>query len=241
VFNSHVPLAYYNSLMPSVLIPAGWFWMGSDRHFEWERPQHRVFVDAFTIASLCVTRREYAMFLEATGADEPRGWRDAAFSDPDQPAVGMNWFEAVGYCEWLSRREGQACRLPTEAEWERACRGDQENTDYAWGNESPDSIAYFQGAWHGPRRVGEWQPNGFGLFNIGDNVHEWCSDWFSADYYATSPALNPSGPESGTRRVSRGGSWRHQIKASRAAHRSSLPPQFKYTDYGFRVVSALKA
>ena len=225
--------------MQRILIPAGWFWMGSNRHFEWERPRHRVFVDAFHVSPTCVTRREYAVFLQTTSTDEPRGWRDAAFADPDQPAVGMNWFEAVAYCEWLSQREGRPFRLPTEAEWERACRGDQENADYAWGNEPPDTIAYFQGTWSGPRRAGEGQPNAFGLFNVGDNVHEWCSDWFSADYYAASPALNPGGPQSGTRRVSRGGSWRHQIKASRAAHRSSLPPQFKYTDYGFRLVSTV--
>jgi formylglycine-generating enzyme required for sulfatase activity len=74
---------------------------------------------------------------------------------------------------------------------------------------------------------------------MGDNVHEWCTDWFDPDYYAHSPEADPAGPESGTRRVSRGGSWRHVVKASRNAHRSSLPPQFRYTDYGFRLVSSL--
>jgi formylglycine-generating enzyme required for sulfatase activity len=68
-----------------------------------------------------------------------------------------------------------------------------------------------------------------------DNVHEWCSDWYAPDYYAVSPERNPRGPETGVRRASRGGSWRHHIKMSRCAARSSIPPEFKYADYGFRV------
>ena len=84
--------------------------------------------------------------------------------------------------------------------------------------------------------MAEGPANGYGLFNMGDNVHEWCLDWYGENYYPVSPEINPLGPENGTRRVSRGGSWRHQIKASRAAHRSSLPPSYRYTDYGFRLV-----
>ncbi len=220
-----------------VLIPSGWFWMGSESSYEWERPRHSVFVDDFYISPTAVTRREYARFLESAGAIEPRGWHDPMFGHDDLPAVGMNWFEAVAYCEWLSVKDGRAYRLPTEAEWEKACRGGQKNAEYAWGNEAPLSIPYFQGDWKGPRPVEDWRPNSYGLFHIGDNVHEWCSDWFAPDYYAVSPERNPGGPVSGKRRVSRGGSWRHQVKASRAAHRSSLPPEFRYTDYGFRVAS----
>ena len=142
----------------------------------------------------------------------------------------------MSYCEWLSKSQGEIYRLPTEAEWEKACRGGLEDMEYAWGNEPPSTIEYFGGIWPGPKPVGLWQPNGYGLFNIGDNVHEWCLDWYAEDYYSSSPEKNPTGPQEGTRRASRGGSWRHQIKASRAAHRSSLPPQFRYTDYGFRIV-----
>src|SRR5438034_4283019 len=128
--------------------------------------------------------------------------------------------------------------MPTEDQREKACRGGIEDADYAWGNEPPNQVKYFQGEWTGPKRVGEWHANGYGLFNIGDNVHEWCMDWYAENYYAVSPNKNPAGPQTGTRRVSRGGSWRHQIKASRAAHRSSLPPEYQYTDYGFRIVSS---
>jgi len=218
-----------------IRIPSGSFWMGSEGRFTWESPKHRVFIDAFEMAPTSVTRHEYEVFLRETSHEEPKAWRDSAFANPNQPVVGVNWFDAVAYCEWLTVRKNETYRLPTEAEWEKACRGNSE-WEYAWGDEPPESIEYFQGAWNAPRPVGTWRANGFGLFNMGDNVHEWCMDWFSADYYSLSPEGNPAGPIEGTRRVSRGGSWRHQIKGSRAAHRSSLSPEFRYTDYGFRVV-----
>jgi iron(II)-dependent oxidoreductase len=218
-----------------VQIPSGWFWMGSEGRYSWESPRHRVFLEAFEISATAVTRREYAIFRLETDHDEPKGWNDPHFSHPDQPVVGVNWYDAVAYCEWLSGTLGRVFRLPTEAEWEKACRGGCEDTEYAWGNDSPEARPELQGPWLGPRRVAESPPNGYGLYNMGDNVHEWCSDWYAADYYAVSPTHNPTGPETGTRRISRGGSWRHLIKGSRAAHRSSLPPDYRYTDYGFRV------
>jgi formylglycine-generating enzyme required for sulfatase activity len=218
-----------------VQIPEGPFWMGGSA-FEWERPLHEVWVDRFEMAATAVTRREYLAFLSATDHIEPAGWNHPAFSDPDMPVVGVNWFDAVEYCDWLSEISGERHRLPTEAEWEKACRGGLHLREYSWGDEKPDAIEYFGGEWTAPRPVGRWQPNGYGLMNIGDNVHEWCLDWYAAGYYQTSAERNPTGPETGTRRVSRGGSWRHQIKASRAAHRSSLPPGYRYTDYGFRIV-----
>jgi formylglycine-generating enzyme len=221
-----------------ILIPEGWFWMGSENRYRWESPRHRVWVDAFAMACTSVTRGEYARFLTATSEPAPAGWHDPSFGLTDQPVVGVTWFAAVTYCEWLSASGGRTHRLPTEAEWEKACRGGMENWEYSWGDEPPDAIDYFRGEWKGPRPVATWRPNGYGLFNMGENVHEWCSDWYSETYYAESPEHNPEGPENGTRRVSRGGSWRHQVKGSRAAHRSSLPPGYAYTDYGFRVVTA---
>jgi formylglycine-generating enzyme required for sulfatase activity len=223
-----------------ILIPEGWFWMGAENRYVWERPRHRVWVDAFEIARTSVTRADYARFLSDTGSAEPAGWTDPNFSNSEQPAVGVTWFAAVAYCEWFSRLQAETYRLPTEAEWEKACRGGLENAEYAWGDEPPEHVDYFRGLWNGPRPVAAWRPNGYGLFNMGDNVHEWCTDWYAEDYYTRTPDRNPQGPETGTRRVSRGGSWRHQIKASRAAHRSSLPPAYGYTDYGFRLVRSGK-
>lgn len=222
--------------MDFVTIPEGWFWMGSTNHYPWESPRHRVWLDSFMIARTPVTRLEYSLFLSETKHPEPAGWREPAFRDPAQPVVGVSWFDAIAYYRWLSESRHETYRLPTEAEWEKACRGSLEDSDYAWGNEEPSAIEYFAGEWKAPKPVGQWQPNGYGLSNMGDNVHEWCIDWYSETYYEVSPERNPTGPAEGTRRVSRGGSWRHQIKASRAAHRSSLPPHFRYTDYGFRIV-----
>ncbi len=224
-----------DGLTETVRIPPGWFRMGSDDHFKQERPRRRVWVDAFRIAPTTVRRREYAPFLEATGHEHPRGWTDAAFADPEQPVVGVSWFDAVAYCEWTSVATGRDVRLPTEAEWEKACKGGDDQAVYAWGDGAPDTIDYYRGEWKAPRRVGERPPNGYGLYNMGDNVHEWCADWYAADYYAVAPRRNPGGPLDGRRRVSRGGSWRHAVRASRAAQRSSLPPGYRYTDYGFRI------
>jgi len=210
--------------------------MGSEGRYRWESPRHQVWLDSFEIANTPVIRRDYAQFIADTGHSEPAGWADPRFSLADQPVVGVSWFAAIAFCEWLSAVRHETYRLPTEAEWEKACRGGVEGAEYAWGDESPQLIEYLSSEWNGPRPVGAWRSNGYGLFNMGDNVHEWCSDWYGEAYYALSPERNPTGPENGTRRVSRGGSWRHQIKASRAAHRSSLPPGFAYTDYGFRVV-----
>ena len=87
--------------------------------------------------------------------------------------------------------------------------------------------------------AGGGTPNHWGIYELGENVHEWCADWFQKDYYAHSPERNPHGPETGDRRASRGGSWMHHIKVSRCAARSSIPPHFQYADYGFRVACDL--
>lgn len=219
-----------------IRIPSGWCWIGSEGRYAWESPRHRVLIDEFEIAATAVRRSEYARFLLEERREEPRDWTLPVFADPNQPVVGVNWFDAMAYCDWLSQSTGESYRLPSEAEWEKACRGGNDDLEYAWGNEPPESLEQYQGDWPGPKCVTEGQLNGYGLFHMGDNVHEWCLDWYSPDYYAISPERNPVGPESGTRRASRGGSWRHLVKGTRAAHRSSLPPAFRYADYGFRVV-----
>jgi formylglycine-generating enzyme required for sulfatase activity len=224
-------------------IPEGWFAMGCDRGRDEEKPVHRVWVDAFEMAVHQTRRRDFACFLEATGRAAPPQWTDANFDDPDQPVVSVSWSDAAAYCDWLSEIFGRRYRLPTEAEWERAARGGVEGALYCWGDEAPQSRPEYLRRWggvvNGPRRVGEEPPNAYGIFDLGENVHEWCADWYSKDYYAVSPERNPAGPESGERRASRGGSWRHHIKVSRCAARSSIPPSFQYADYGFRVARAL--
>jgi formylglycine-generating enzyme required for sulfatase activity len=199
---------------------------------------HRVWVDEFQLAAYQVTNAEYDSFLRSTGTSPPPFWNDPHFNHPEQPVVAVSWYEAVKYCEWLATETGRGFRLPSEAEWERAARGGDEGKLYPWGDAPPQSLPDYDKRWlTGPEPVGRYAPNAFGLYDVCENVHEWCSDWFQADYYASSPERNPRGPEAGTRRSSRGGSWRHHIKASRCAARSSIPPQFQYADYGFRVAA----
>src|SRR5712691_9854770 len=106
--------------MDMVSIPEGWLWMGSENHYRWESPRHRVWLDTFKIARTAVTRHQYAEFLAETKLAEPAGWGDPAFAGADRPVVGVSWFEAISYCEWLSNSRTAAFRLPTEAEWEKA-------------------------------------------------------------------------------------------------------------------------
>jgi formylglycine-generating enzyme len=221
-------------------IPAGWFLMGCDTGQDNEKPVHRVWVDEFLLAACQVTNAEYSRFVRDTLSLRPPFWGDPAFSHPEQPVVGVSWHEAIRYCEWLSASNGAHFRLPTEAEWERAARGGQEAALFPWGDAPPQSLPQYNGRcaahWKtGPEPVARAEPNAYGLFNLCDNVHEWCSDWYSRAYYADSLERNPRGPETGERRASRGGSWRHHVKISRCAARSSIPPEFKYADYGFRV------
>jgi len=210
--------------------------MGSESGQDNERPVHRVWVDEFELCIYQVTNGEYGKYLAASGRRKPQHWDDANFNNPNQPVVAPSWFDAVAYCDWLSRITRRRYRLPTEAEWERAARGGVEGKHYPWGDAPPESLANYSMRWkNGPEVVGQDSPNAFGIFDVGANVHEWCADWYSADFYATSPERNPQGPAEGKRRASRGGSWRHYTKVSRCAARSSIPPEFQYADYGFRV------
>jgi len=219
----------------NALIPEGPFIMGDDAHLADEGPAHRVWLSAFRLALLPVTNREYAAFLDATAHEPPRFWLDARFNAAEQPVVGVSWFDAVAYCAWLSEVTGRRWRLPTEAEREKAARGGLATT-YPWGADARH-LADGRFDQDAPRAVGGSAPNGYGLHDMGYNVHEWCSDWYDAAYYRSSPERDPQGPPSGTRRASRGGAWRHQIKISRSASRSSLDPTFRYNDYGFRAAT----
>jgi len=218
-----------------VLIPAGRFLMGSEAGQDNERPVHSVFIDSFQLGKYQVTHAEYAAFLKDTESPPPPFWNDSNFTRDEQPVVAVSWFEAVKYCEWLSAVSGKKYRLPFEAEWEWAARGGVEGKLFPWGDDAPQSLPDYASRWKtGPEPVGRWA-NGFGVFDICENVHEWCGDWFWSEYYSISPEKNPRGPESGARKASRGGSWRHHVKVSRCAARSSIPPEFQYADYGFRV------
>jgi formylglycine-generating enzyme len=219
-----------------VRVPEGWFLMGSKSGHDCERPVHRVWADSFLLAATQVTNAEYECFLRATAVQPPPFWSDSNFSHPQQPVAAVSWFEATRYCEWLSAQAGRNYRLPTEAEWERAARGGFEQKTFPWGDDPPQSLPNYATRWQtGPEPVACYAANAFGLYDVCDNVHEWCSDWYDPNYYASSPERNPRGPETGKRKASRGGSWRHHVKVARCSARSSIPPEFQYADYGFRV------
>ena len=223
-----------------IVIPGGTLLMGCDLGAESERPVHRVYLDRFGLGQAAVTNALYGLFLEAASYAPPAGWLDRRFNHPEQPVTSVSWNDASAYCAWLASRTGKPYRLPTEAEWEWAARGGLEGALYAWGDDPPENQPRYFELWKsGPERVAGRPPNGYGLYDISENVHEWCADWYDVGYYRESPARNPAGPLSGTRRSSRGGSWRHQIKITRVAARSSIPPEFRYSDYGFRCAISL--
>ena len=153
-----------------------------------------------------MTNAGYDAFRRATGRPMSCYRQQPAFARADQPVVAVSWFDAVAYCQWLSQQTGRRFRLPTEAEWERAARGGLEGKLYPWGNQPLFERHNYHSRWReGPEPVGTSLPNGYGLHDMCENVHEWCADWYDPGYYAVSPAGNPRGPERGHRRASRGG------------------------------------
>lgn len=174
----------------------------------------------FDLGRTPVTNAEYAGFIASGRAAEPPWWRDPDYSSADQPVVGITWFEASDFAAWLSERRGERWRLPSEAEWEHAARGGLVGAPTAWGDALPEGEIP-EGPLAGPWPAGRGRPNGYGLHDMGTIVHEWCLDWFD---------------KAETRRASRGGSWRHHVRWSKPEARSSLPPDYRYADYGFRVL-----
>ena len=152
------------------------------------------------------------------------------------PAAGPSWEDAIAFWEWLAPQVGHDLGLPSEAEWEHAAKAGREVL-YPWGNEGLEEIEDYSSRWiGGPEPVDAYASrHPWGFAGLGENVHEWCRDWYQADYYESSPRHDPGGPEAGRRRASRGGSWRHAVKVTRCAARSSIPPQMRYPDYGFRL------
>jgi iron(II)-dependent oxidoreductase len=190
-----------------ILIPAGEFIMGSPEGEgeNDERPQHTVFLDAFYIDKYEVTNFQYKQFMDATGHGAPADWNNEKYNQPNQPVVGVTWHDAVAYAKWAGKR------LPTEAEWEKAARG-ADGRIYPWGNEWDSSKCNSGVGGDGYQYtapVGSFSDGAspYGVLDMSGNVWEWCADWYDNNYYSRSPQQNPKGPDSGSSRVLRGGSW----------------------------------
>jgi len=233
-----------------VLVPAGRFTMGSDKGKDDERPAHEVRLDAFLIDRTEMTQAAFGKLVPVNGSH---------FKGPDRPVEMISWGDAALYCNRRSKDEGlEPCydeqtgscnfnatgyRLPTEAEWEYACRAGSSGDD-GFG---ADTRQLAQTAWFADNAskrtqpVGQKRPNSWGLYDMHGNVAEWCNDVYAKSYYKDAPSNNPLGPTGGPQRVLRGGSWSTKADACRSAYRVGESPGsqdacFARDAIGFRCV-----
>jgi len=215
-----------------VLVPAGEFVMGRDGSGD-NSPPHTVRLAAFRLDRYEVTNAEYLEFCRATGRDLPMFWGTDVFRSgpkfPDHPVVFVSHGDARDYAAWRGKR------LPTEAEWEYAARGGLAGKDFVGGDALDSSrVNFTKSRERGPVAVGSYEPNGYGLHDMAGNVQEWVWDRYGADYYRTSPAENPTGPETGRFRVIRGGGWDTGPGCMGVGYRNALPANWVDFAVGFR-------
>ena len=254
------------------------------KSFMSEHPQHEVRITKpYYMSTYPVTRGQFKHFVAETGYktdkdkdmkllawgwdsdkkqfsnDEKYSWRDTGFKQTDEhPVINVTWNDAVAFCNWLSKKEGKAYRLPTEAEWEYSCRAGT-TTRYLSGDDPKTlskvteladlvdaSVRAKMPDWKYMIRdsdnyvftspVGKAKPNAFGLHDLHGNAFQWCSDWYGDRYYAASPTDDPTGPDSGKERVIRGGTWTFRPLGARSAERNKTEPDGRNCAAGFRVV-----
>ena len=221
------------------------FLMGSDPQKDKdaqkvEQPQHTVYLDEYSIGKTPVTVAQFAAFVKATD-HEGRDALDLK-RKADHPVMNVTWDEAVVFCQWASEVTGKQIALPSEAQWEKAARG-ADGRLYPWGNQAPDaSYCNFGNHVKGTTPVGQYSPKGdspYGCADMAGNVWEWCADWYGADYYASSPAQNPTGPANGSARVLRGGAFCDAPSYGRCCSRHGDLPSYHCCGDGFRVAGGV--
>jgi formylglycine-generating enzyme required for sulfatase activity len=213
-------------------IPPGEFTMGSADEDELadddEKPVHTVEVDGFWIMQSEVTNAQYGRCVEAGACTPPANdrWNDAMYAE--HPVTGVDWRQASAYAAWAGGR------LPTDAEWEKACRG-TDGRIYPWGDEPPniERLNSYPSTISDTIPVRSYPPGANGLYDMAGNVWEWTADWYDETYYAQSPTANPQGPESGEWRTLRGGSWNYYDNYVRCAVRFRVEPGFRDGNAGF--------
>ena len=221
--------------MTLLFVPAGEFTVGSDDGSSDERPVHKVTLDAFWIDQTEVTNEMFAKCVQDGSCNPPSNTTNYDDSDhADHPVVFISWTDANAYCSWADRR------LPTEAEWEKAARGENALI-YPWGNNAPNSnLLNYNNNVGDTTEVGNY-PDGaspYGALDMAGNVWEWVADWYGKSYYASSLASNPLGPDSGQYRVLRGGSWSYSDYNVRSAYRNWYVPTASNYNLGFRCSSS---
>ncbi|MCX7793702.1 MAG: formylglycine-generating enzyme family protein [Thermodesulfovibrionales bacterium] len=227
-----------------------------------EKPSHRVYIDSFYIDIYEVTNEDFAAFLNTIKPDPEKRKRwivlrsdlkteerkdfwpaeivyENGIYKPVKgferhPVNSVSWYAAEAYCRWLGKR------LPTEAEWEKAARGGIEGKLYPWGDAYPTVGIIYNRTWNDnslpvpTEPVGNYAPNGYGIWDMAGNVAEWVNDWYDPEYYRISPKKNPKGPESGTMKVIRGGSWSGDANSLRVSKRNYAFPDNLLSGVGFR-------
>jgi formylglycine-generating enzyme required for sulfatase activity len=209
------------------------------KKLEDEHPAHEVTISKpFYLATTEVTQRQ---FQNVMGYNPSRA--TSGRQHDDHPVDSVTWIAAVEFCEVLSalddeKAAGRIYTLPTEAEWEYACRANTQ-TQYSFGDD-PKELSYYawcrDNAGQGTQAVGMFPPNGFGLYDMEGNVSEWCLDRYSDTAYSESPEIDPQGPNVGLRRVYRGGAWCLGPFEARASIRNHMEPSKRSPSVGFRVV-----
>jgi formylglycine-generating enzyme required for sulfatase activity len=214
--------------MKLVYVPGGCFMMGSSAddndHQEDEGPVHKVCVDSFWMGQYEVTQGQW----EKVMGENPSKFNKGG----NYPVETVSWSDAQGFIKKLNSRAGKSYRLPTEAEWEYACRAGG-SSKYCGGNDV-DAVAWYEkNSGTTTHTVGGKKANSFGLYDMSGNVWEWCADWYGRSYYVSSTQDNPQGPDSGSDRVIRGGTT---IWSARAAYRNERSPVNRNYYFGFRLV-----
>jgi formylglycine-generating enzyme required for sulfatase activity len=243
--------AHYQDGIVMVYIPPGEFMMGqTDEEKKWlidqidekyynsycanETPLHKVYLDSYWIGKYEVTFAQYDRYCNDIKKEKPG---DEGWGRENRPVINVSWDDASAYCEWLSQQTGLQFKLPTEAQWEKAARGNDQRK-YPWGSRELDKdLANFSVNVCKTTPVGSY-PTGaspYGLLDMAGNVWEWCGDWYEAGYYKNSPLKNPSGPDSGSDRVFRGGGWSYYFGGLRCANRDDSGPALRTSYLGFRL------
>jgi len=243
--------AYYQDGIVMVYIPPGEFMMGqTDEEKKWlidqigekvynsyytnESPLHKVYLDGYWMGKYEVTFAQYDRYCNESKIKKPD---DEGWGRENRPVINVSWDDAAAYCEWLSQKTGLRFNLPTEAQWEKAARGNDPRK-CPWGSREPDkNLANFGVNIGKTTPVGSYPAGAspYGLLDMAGNVWEWCSDWYEAGYYKNSPLKNPTGPNSGSGRVIRGGSWYYYGRYLRCTDRGDGGPSGRGSGLGFRL------